>query len=61
MASYSPISYFFYMQPIILSKSRLVKYFDAADLPVCLGGNIAYEHDRWINNHIVSKDLLLKD
>lgn len=21
---------------------------------MCLGGSIAYEHDRWINNHIVS-------
>lgn len=44
----------FHLQPIILSKSRLGKYFDTADLPVCLSGTIAYEHDRWINNHIVS-------
>uniref|UniRef100_A0A182QBH8 SESTD1-like spectrin repeats region domain-containing protein n=1 Tax=Anopheles farauti TaxID=69004 RepID=A0A182QBH8_9DIPT len=37
-------------EPTIISKSRLVKYFDTSELPEELGGIIAYNHDQWIQS-----------
>uniref|UniRef100_A0A182JBL2 SESTD1-like spectrin repeats region domain-containing protein n=1 Tax=Anopheles atroparvus TaxID=41427 RepID=A0A182JBL2_ANOAO len=37
-------------EPTIISKSRLVKYFDSSELPEELGGIIAYNHEQWIQS-----------
>ncbi|XP_053676354.1 SEC14 domain and spectrin repeat-containing protein 1-B [Anopheles nili] len=37
-------------EPTIISKSRLVKYFDTSELPEELGGIIAYNHEQWIQS-----------
>ncbi|XP_058061286.1 SEC14 domain and spectrin repeat-containing protein 1-B [Anopheles bellator] len=37
-------------EPTIISKSRLMKYFDTSELPEELGGVIAYNHDQWIQS-----------
>ncbi|ETN58764.1 hypothetical protein AND_009649 [Anopheles darlingi] len=37
-------------EPTIISKSRLMKYFEVSELPEELGGLIAYNHDQWIQS-----------
>ncbi|XP_059614887.1 SEC14 domain and spectrin repeat-containing protein 1-B [Phlebotomus argentipes] len=39
-------------QPIIISKSRLGKYFDMSELPDELGGTLAYSHEQWLHNRM---------
>ncbi|KAL5290623.1 hypothetical protein ACFFRR_010159 [Megaselia abdita] len=43
--------------PIIMtSKSRLTKYFNAAELPEELGGSLMYNHDVWLNSRLIIDD-----
>ncbi|XP_065360141.1 uncharacterized protein LOC135954022 [Calliphora vicina] len=35
-------------EPIVLSRSRLMKYFDLTSLPEELGGNLQYNYDLWL-------------
>uniref|UniRef100_A0A2M4AJY0 Putative titin n=1 Tax=Anopheles triannulatus TaxID=58253 RepID=A0A2M4AJY0_9DIPT len=37
-------------EPTIISKSRLMKYFESNELPEELGGLIAYNHEQWIQS-----------
>ncbi|XP_058459969.1 SEC14 domain and spectrin repeat-containing protein 1-B [Malaya genurostris] len=39
-------------EPIVISKSRLVKYFELSELPEELGGTGSYNHDHWIQNRL---------
>ncbi|XP_055539489.1 SEC14 domain and spectrin repeat-containing protein 1-B [Wyeomyia smithii] len=39
-------------EPTVISKSRLVKYFELAELPEELGGTGSYNHDQWIQNRL---------
>ncbi|XP_065086480.1 SEC14 domain and spectrin repeat-containing protein 1-B [Ochlerotatus camptorhynchus] len=39
-------------EPTVISKSRLVKYFELSELPDELGGNAVYNHDQWIQNRL---------
>uniref|UniRef100_A0A1B0CIV5 Putative sec14 domain and spectrin repeat-containing protein 1 n=1 Tax=Lutzomyia longipalpis TaxID=7200 RepID=A0A1B0CIV5_LUTLO len=39
-------------EPIIISKSRLSKYFDMSELPDELGGTLAYSHEQWLHNRM---------
>jgi len=42
------------LQPIVISKSRLNKFFNLSELPIEIGGLQHYNHDEWIRNRIVS-------
>lgn len=44
----------FNLQPIIISKSRLNKFFNLSELPSEIGGLQNYNHDEWIRNRVVS-------
>lgn len=44
----------FNLQPIIISKSRLNKFFNLSELPSEIGGLQSYNHDEWIRNRVVS-------
>lgn len=42
------------LQPITIPKSRLLKYFEISELPEELGGTLAYNHEQWLCNRVVS-------
>lgn len=44
----------FNLQPIIISKSRLIKFFNLSELPSEIGGLQNYNHDEWLRNRVVS-------
>lgn len=44
----------FNLQPIIISKSRLNKFFNLSELPSEIGGLQCYNHDEWLRNRVVS-------
>lgn len=44
----------FVFKPITIPKSRLFKYFEISELPEELGGTLAYNHEQWLCNRIVS-------
>lgn len=44
----------FNSQPIIISKSRLNKFFNLSELPNEIGGLQSYNHDEWLRNRVVS-------
>ncbi|XP_058831727.1 titin isoform X6 [Topomyia yanbarensis] len=39
-------------EPTVISKSRLIKYFELSELPEELGGTGSYNHDQWIQNRL---------
>ncbi|XP_055626191.1 SEC14 domain and spectrin repeat-containing protein 1-B [Toxorhynchites rutilus septentrionalis] len=39
-------------EPIVIARSRLVKYFELSELPEELGGTISYNHDQWIQSRL---------
>lgn len=43
-----------FLQPIVITKSRLNKFFNLSELPIEIGGLQHYNHDEWIRNRIVS-------
>lgn len=49
----------FNLQPIIISKSRLNKFFNLSELPSEIGGSQSYNHDEWLRNRVVSVDASL--
>lgn len=41
------------LQIIFIPRSRLNKFVDQSQLPLELGGNFIYDHDKWIENRRV--------
>ncbi|XP_050335998.1 SEC14 domain and spectrin repeat-containing protein 1-B isoform X1 [Bactrocera neohumeralis] len=39
---------FTHFQPVVLSKARLIKYFDLSQLPEELGGTLSFNYDLWL-------------
>lgn len=50
----------FNLQPIIISKSRLNKFFNLSELPSEIGGLQSFNHDEWLRNRVVSQTGLIK-
>lgn len=52
---YNVLYFYYQIQATLVTKSRLLKYFKIDELPEELGGTLAFNHEQWLKNRIVSE------